>query len=62
MVLALVLPNSTGTGRFLVFVLLALGLGLLGALAGGALATGLDRPYRPAPDDRPARTDSGAQS
>ncbi|MDN4483257.1 hypothetical protein [Demequina lignilytica] len=62
MILALVLPNSTGTGRFLVFLLLALGLSLLGALIGGALATGLDRPYRPARPDRPARTDRGAQS
>ncbi len=59
MVLALVLPNSTGTGRFVVFVLLALGLGMLGALVTGAVAVGLDRPYRPA---SPARTDRGAQS
>ena len=44
MVIALVLPNSSGTGRFTVFVVLALGLSLLGALIGGALATGLDRP------------------
>ncbi len=42
-VLALFLPNSTGTGRFLVFLVLALGLCLLGAVIGGALATSLDR-------------------
>ncbi|SEJ62370.1 hypothetical protein [Demequina mangrovi] len=42
-VLAIFLPNSTGVGRFLVFVVLALGLCLLGAVIGGALATGLDR-------------------
>ncbi len=43
MVLALALPNSTGVGRFLVFLVLALGLSLIGAIVGGALATGLDR-------------------
>ena len=32
MVLALFLPNSTGVGRFMVFVVLTLGLGLIGAL------------------------------
>ncbi|WP_062517769.1 hypothetical protein [Demequina gelatinilytica] len=42
-ILAIFLPNSTGVGRFLVFVLLALGLCLLGAIIGGALATSLDR-------------------
>lgn len=58
-VLAIALPNSTGTGRFVVFVLLALGLGMVGALVMGAIAVGLDRPYRPASS---ARTDRGAQS
>ncbi|MDX5449910.1 MAG: hypothetical protein LPK36_02660 [Actinomycetes bacterium] len=46
-VLAIALPNSTGVGRFLVFVLLALGLCLAGALVAGALATGLDRASSP---------------
>ncbi len=43
MVLSLVLPNSTGVGRFLVFLVLALGLSLIGAIVGGLLATSLDR-------------------
>ncbi len=55
MVLTLVLPNSTGTGRFLVFVLLAVGLGMLGALVGGVIATTLDR------SARPHRSTSGGQ-
>ena len=46
MVLAIALPNSTGTGRLLVFVVLALGLSLLGALIGGSIAIGADRPAR----------------
>ncbi len=41
--LAILLPNSTGVGRFVVFLVLALGLCLLGAVIGGALATSLDR-------------------
>lgn len=53
MVLALFLPNSTGVGRFMVFVVLTLGLGLIGALVGGALATSLDRGLDRASSPRP---------
>ncbi|WP_062290890.1 hypothetical protein [Demequina phytophila] len=46
-ILATFLPNSTGVGRFLVFLVLALGLCLLGAVVGGAVATSLDRASSP---------------
>lgn len=46
-ILAIVLPNSTGTGRFAVFLVLALGLCLAGAVIGGAVATSLDRASSP---------------
>ncbi|WP_062465247.1 hypothetical protein [Demequina soli] len=46
-ILAIVLPNSTGVGRFLVFLLMALGFCLFGAIIGGAVATSLDRASSP---------------
>ncbi|WP_062379268.1 hypothetical protein [Demequina pelophila] len=57
-ILAIVLPNSTGTGRFMVFVVLVLGLGLLGGLFGGLIAIRLDRPAGPQGSAQDRSTDA----
>lgn len=41
-ILGLSLPNSTGVGRGMVAVLMALGLGMIGGLTAGAIATRAD--------------------
>ena len=41
-VAAMILPNNTGIGRFMVGVLLAVGFALLTGLIAGAIAVGLD--------------------
>jgi hypothetical protein len=44
LVLGFSLPNSTGVGRGMVAILLAIGFGMIGALTAGAIATRLDGP------------------
>ncbi|MDE0571941.1 hypothetical protein ON058_00750 [Demequina sp. B12] len=42
-VIAVVLPNSTGVGTFTVALLMGAGLALMGGLVAGVIAVGMDR-------------------